>query len=333
MQVRDAVELLESLGAVNVRERDRGRQGVEIHCDCITSITGHRQKSGNSASFNADTELYSCFSCGAAFNVAQLLFAAGQAYSIGDAIEKALRWTDRPIENWDTSLLRAKLRGEVDDPLHQPEIDSVAAFAHRNTGHSYLTLPIEQGGRGVPAKFWREMGIHYYPPGDCIRWPVADHKGRMVGYIDRPLTYKRYVNSEGLKKSKVLYGFTLAQAAIKRGDFDWVWVVEGPGDVVALHALGFYNVVALLGCRPSREQVYLLTLLADKLLIGLDNDEAGWEGADKLAKMAEGKFNKIWFGGYAEDDHDAGGFDLAAAKSYYENRLTPLQRKAARMRN
>jgi hypothetical protein len=331
MQVTDAIELLETLGAVNIRERNRGSQGTEIHCDCITSITGHKQKDGNSASFNADTELYSCFSCGAAFNVAQLLFTAGEAYSIGDAIDKARRWTDRPIENWDSSEIIAMLSDDKSDPLIQPEIDSVAAFAYKNMGHSYLTNPIADGGRGVPAKFWREMGIHYHTPSDCIRWPVIDHRGRAIGYIDRPLAYKRYINSEGLKKSKVLYGFTMAQAAIRRGDFDYVWVVEGPGDVVALHALGYYNAVAMLGCRPSREQVYLLSLLSDKILIGLDNDEAGWQGADRLAKMCEGKMSKIWFGGYAEDDHDAGGFDQAQAHSFYENRMTPLQRQMEKL--
>jgi hypothetical protein len=330
MQVSDAIELLESLGAVNVRERDRGREGVEIHCDCITSITGHVQKSGNSASFNAATELYSCFSCGAAFNVAQLLMSAGQAYSIGDALDKAKRWTDRPLENWDSSAVLAILAGKA-DPLVQPEIDSVAAFAYKNVGHSYLTMPIEQGGRGVPAKFWKEMGVHYHPPTDVIRWPVIDHRGRAIGYIDRSLAYKRYINSEGLKKSKVLYGFTMAKAAIRRGDFDFIWVVEGPGDVVALHALGFYNVVALLGCRPSKEQMYLLTLLTNQILIGLDNDEAGWEGATRLAKMAESKMSNIWFGGYAEDDHDAGGFNEATALAFIDNRVTPLQRAVAKL--
>ena len=58
-------------------------------------------------------------------------------------------------------------------------------------------------------------------------------------------------------------------------------VVEGPWDVLRITQAGFPAVVALLGHDFSRGQVALLTK-APKVVVMLDGDEAGREGARKL---------------------------------------------------
>lgn len=328
MELEAAISLLGDLGASNLHVRAKSSDGTtEIHCDCLSEITGHVQKDGNSASLNIDKELYKCFSCGSAYNVTQLILYGGLAPHWHAAVEKTKEYTDTIPEvfTYKTAVLEY---GEPKDPLYQAEADRFEALAWTNKGHSYLTLPRSEGGRGVPAKFWRDMLVHYVPALDCIRFPCVDHLGRLVGWVDRPLKTgngPKYINSPGFKKSLVLYGFHQARRELNSRRQKFLLVVEGPGDVIKLHSLGVYNVVSTFGVEFSKDQIYLMSLLTDTVVMAYDNDDAGYKAAYKFIGKTQGTFKQVMLGTYPKGIKDPGEFNLEALRYFLSHLVTPMR--------
>ncbi len=335
MEQEAAIRLLEELGATNIKARVKPDGTVEVSCDCLSEITGHIQKDGNSASLNADKELYKCLSCGVGYNVPQLLLYSGLADFWSEALTKAKYYSSLPPEHWEFPDFQIPY-GPKDKHL-LVEVDPVDALSFRNTGHSYLTLPLEQGGRGVPARVWKELLVHYNPPTDSIRFPVIDHNGRLVGWIERLFPTSslynpdnKYQNSAGLRKTDVLYNFIGARVAVLKqpAESRKLIVSEGPGDIARWKALGYENVVSTLGCDPSQYQVYLLSQIgADELIIGYDNpmmDKGGAKGGAKLADLAAPYFRRIKYGGYRYGVKDPGSFSMDDADYFMANAKSPL---------
>jgi len=86
-----------------------------------------------------------------------------------------------------------------------------------------------------------------------------------------------------MKKSRVLYGEYQLPAEV-----DTLYVCEGSLDTMWLDQLG-YNVVGLLGASISEAQVRrIANLRAKKVVLVLDNDDAGENGTRKaLTKLRE----------------------------------------------
>lgn len=97
----------------------------------------------------------------------------------------------------------------------------------------------------------------------------------------------KYVNSPEtalFKKSKVLYGFDKARAAIRRADC--ILLVEGQFDLVLSHQSGLPFAVALSGTALTGEHLSLLGRLSKRLILALDADAAGVRSGLKSALMA-----------------------------------------------
>lgn len=113
-----------------------------------------------------------------------------------------------------------------------------------------------------------------------VTFPIQDPLGRIVAFTARALEKDdnpKYLNSPEtalFKKSRLLYGYPQARAAIReRGR---AVVVEGLFDVIALHQMGFPETVAVLGSSLSVEQAHLLRRAdASELYLAFDADEAG----------------------------------------------------------
>jgi len=107
--------------------------------------------------------------------------------------------------------------------------------------------------------------------------PVRDADKRMVGWVLRQrVAEPKYLYYPGMKKSKVLFGHHLLPKRVET-----LYVVEGPLDAISLDQYG-YSVVSLLGAMASAAQVKLLrNIKADKIVLVLDNDEAGQKGTKK----------------------------------------------------
>lgn len=151
--------------------------------------------------------------------------------------------------------------------------------------------------RGYSDDLIKKMDVAVHPgrpknPPPCgLRLPPAEYElliparsknGRIIGFAGRRIDCgePRYMYSAGLQKSALLWGqHRLCRSA------DRMIVVEGVMDAESLAAAGIEGVVALGGAQASEEQVKLLTYYSSRIVLALDDDDAGRAGTEKIIKM------------------------------------------------
>jgi len=111
-----------------------------------------------------------------------------------------------------------------------------------------------------------------------VMFPVFDVKGKVIGFGGRVLddSKPKYLNSPEtmiFQKGTNLYGLNFA---IKnRLQEDYIIIVEGYMDLIALHQYGITNTVASLGTALTVNQARLLKRHVNKVIISYDADLAG----------------------------------------------------------
>jgi DNA primase len=125
-----------------------------------------------------------------------------------------------------------------------------------------------------------------------IIFPLADHRGRILGFAGRALRegqQPKYLNTSenkavGFHKGQLLYGMHKARTpAMKTGRFV---VVEGYTDVLALHQAGVPECVAIMGTSLTDPQLEELTRVQGTVYLALDADNAGKQATFRAAGMA-----------------------------------------------
>lgn len=112
-----------------------------------------------------------------------------------------------------------------------------------------------------------------------ITFPLWNIDGDIVGFsgrIYRNEDSAKYVNSKEtkiFKKGELLYNYHNARDYAKREKF--ILVVEGFMDAIRLSANGIKNVIALMGTSLTSNHIDLLKKLRVKVILCLDNDDAG----------------------------------------------------------
>ncbi len=113
-----------------------------------------------------------------------------------------------------------------------------------------------------------------------ITFPLWDKDGNIVGFSARiyrgEKDTSKYVNSREtklFKKGETLYNYHHARDFVKQEKS--IIVVEGFMDAIRLSIEGVKNVVALQGTALTKEQINLLKKLHVKVILCLDNDNAG----------------------------------------------------------
>ena len=116
--------------------------------------------------------------------------------------------------------------------------------------------------------------------------PIEDHLNRIIAFSGRALDGEqpKYLHSPETKlfnKSQILYGLNHAIKSI--GEKDFVIVVEGYFDAIALYQAGITNVVACQGTALTRSQVHkaLKYTQSKRLVILFDGDIAGQKASEK----------------------------------------------------
>jgi DNA primase len=136
--------------------------------------------------------------------------------------------------------------------------------------------------------------------GDLFRgriiFPLAEARGRVLGFGARAMRddqRPKYMNTpEGdlYHKRRQLFGVDRARAAIAKAR--QVIVVEGYTDVLALHAGGVGQAVAIMGTALTPEQFAELARAAGQdgtIVLALDADRAGLDAMMRAARAAEEK--------------------------------------------
>lgn len=112
-----------------------------------------------------------------------------------------------------------------------------------------------------------------------IMFALTNRDGQVVGYSARTLSKDKnspkYINSPETKifnKSAMLYNYHLAKNILNA---QYVYVVEGFLDVIALDRAGIKSVVALMGTAFTQEQTAMLKALNKEIRLFLDSDMPG----------------------------------------------------------
>src|ERR1700761_4546130 len=144
--------------------------------------------------------------------------------------------------------------------------------------------------RGLTGEIAARFGLGYAPDEirrydrfrERVMFPIRNVKGQVIGFGGRVLDggEPKYLNSPEtplFNKGSELYGLFEARLAIREQQY--VLVVEGYMDVVALAQLGFQNAVATLGTACTAIHVQKLLRQTGKVVFSFDGDAAGRRAA------------------------------------------------------
>jgi len=131
---------------------------------------------------------------------------------------------------------------------------------------------------------------------DRIMFPIEDRRRKIIAFGGRAIgdEMPKYLNSPEtplFHKARELYGLTQALAA--RRFPDYLLVVEGYMDVIALAQYGITQVVAILGSAFSTAHLEMLFKLTSRLIFCFDGDNAGqtaaWRALEISLPVLQGK--------------------------------------------
>ena len=117
-----------------------------------------------------------------------------------------------------------------------------------------------------------------------IIFPIRDVLGRVIGFGARTIgdDEPKYLNSPETMlyhKGNSLYGLYESRTAIK--DNDYIILLEGYLDVLALWQAGYGNAIASLGTAFTEEQANIIKRYTSNIIICYDGDSAGVNAALK----------------------------------------------------
>lgn len=269
----------------------------------------HNDKSP-SFSVSSEKQIYKCFSCGEAGNVITFIMK----YKNFTFQEAAKYLADKAGIELGTNNKDNSYKSQKRDIIYKVNVESARYYfgnlQKNKFAKDYLLnrgineKTIKKFGLGYSIDSWHALLKHLKSKGysdklllesgvvskseksgniydrfrNRIIFPVFDVKGRVIGFGGRVLdnSKPKYLNSPEtlvFQKGTNLYGLNFA---IKNGMIkDYIIIVEGYMDLIALHQQGITNVVASLGTALTVNQARLLKRYVDKIIISYDADLAG----------------------------------------------------------
>jgi 5S rRNA maturation endonuclease (ribonuclease M5) len=205
--------------------------------------------------------------------------------------EDAFAWLAFTIPGIDTRKGALKFELRKDSPLSAPAprfalSPAVLAAYSLSQSDDIGFRAIEYYGKLCTREQAVEYKLGYHLAEHRLIFPVFYSDGVLGGLIGRCMlkncaSHERWFNyDEGhFKKGRMLMG---AERPIDK-DKPLV-VVEGPSDAIYLRARGIPNVLALMGCEFSDEQVALLLAYRQPIVPLFDDDTAGRAALAKFKK-------------------------------------------------
>lgn len=346
----DLVELIDSY----VPLKKRGNS----HIACCPF---HNEKS---PSFNvvAKKQFYHCFGCGASGNAISFIMnylnqgfvdaVETLATRLGLAIPRD-KQTEKNNPSQDLYKLMSsvslyyqkKLKHEGKPAIDylrgrglSGEIAKLYQLGYANEGWHHLEKAFPRNQRELIATgmlIKNEEGKIYDRYRNRVMFPIHDRHGRIIGFGGRVLDAEqkpKYLNSPEtviFQKSRELYG--LHQILSQQKTIDYIIVVEGYMDVIALAQHGIMNAVATLGTATSTYHIQLLAKHTKSLIFCFDGDNAGKQAAwraleNSLPHLNLGLDASFMF---LPDEHDPDSLVRNEGKDHFLNQLKqaiPLHR-------
>ncbi len=276
-EVKAAVSMrlvLEDYGVLEKLRRS-GREQYRGRCPI------HRGEGRDAFHAHLGKNVFHCFACGAGGNVLDLVAKLEQC-SMREAglrlqrryVAGGLAPAPRQSEPGEGQLVTEKRKGNAVLPFSLPGLVAEHPYVSDRGLNRETACRFEIGYHAGPGIMTRRLAI-----------PIHDEHGRLVAYCGRAVAAElpRYRFPAGFRKSAVLYNYHRAAAGSHRR----VVVVEGFFDCMRVHQAGFSSVMALMGAVLSRPQADLLAGRFAEIILMLDGDSAGQEGAcDAAARLA-----------------------------------------------
>lgn len=124
---------------------------------------------------------------------------------------------------------------------------------------------------------------------DRIMFPIRNRQGKTIAFGGRVIDEgePKYLNSPEtpiFHKSNELYGLYELLQSVRQPDY--IIIVEGYMDVVALVQHGVNQVVGTLGTATTSQHLQLLLRYTDKIIFCFDGDKAGRKAAERALETA-----------------------------------------------
>ncbi|MCW8409667.1 DNA primase [Legionella sp. PATHC035] len=346
----DLVELIDSY----VPLKKRGNS----HLACCPF---HNEKS---PSFNvvAKKQFYHCFGCGASGNAISFVMnylnlgfvdaVEALATRVGLTIPRD-KHTDKNNPSQDLYKLLSAVSLHYQKKLKhegQPAIDYLRGrglsgeiaklyqLGYASEGWHHLEKAFPRNQRELLATgmlIKNEDGKIYDRYRNRVMFPIHDRHGRIIGFGGRVLDKEqkpKYLNSPEtviFQKSRELYG--LHQILSQQKAVEYIIVVEGYMDVIALAQHGIMNAVATLGTATSTYHIQLLAKHTKSLIFCFDGDNAGRQAAWRALESSLPHLNLGLDASFMflPDGHDPDSLVREEGKDNFLKRLkqaTPLHR-------
>lgn len=251
----DVASILESAGVEISRTGDR-----EITGKCPVHIrTVGKEDRSPSWSINAETGLWICFSCGARGSLSSLLYELLGADALGAQQFLIQSGMDR--------LTASK-------PLEKqaPVLNVEAFYKFERVPDKYCFA------RGLNPDIVYKFGVRWNPTNKSWAIPVVSPLGQLMGWQEKKKGWVRNY-PVGVSKGATLFG-------VERFRGKTAVIVESPLDIIRFAAVfDSPQALASFGAHMTKVQMDLLLHLADKVVVAMDNDEAGIESSKKLYKL------------------------------------------------
>ena len=274
-----------------------------------------------SMSVSTGKQIYKCFSCGAAGNVFTFvkdyenvsflesvkIVAQKIGYNIDiitpigktikhdkeyEAMDYALKFYQNYLKTKEGENARKYLnnRGLSDDVIKVFDI-GLSSYAKDHLA----TLLLK---KGFDQNLLKEVGLInidgariYDSFCNRIIFPIHDLEGNPIAFTgriygnDKTSKYFNSRESKIFKKGQILYNYHRALEFIKQKRE--VVVVEGNMDAIRMYASGIKNTIALMGTSLTKEQRQIIKKMRAKVILMLDNDEAGESATLSIGQALE----------------------------------------------
>ncbi|MCK5021623.1 MAG: DNA primase [Candidatus Pacebacteria bacterium] len=219
---------------------------------------------------------------------------------IYDILEKTTTFFEKNLKEDPVAIKYLKDRGVNDSIIKQFRLgltkkgwQNLYTFLKNNT---YSDIEIEKAGL-IKKREGKEGFYDRFR--DRIIFPLFDNSEKVIAFSGRSfirdneednqnyVEQAKYLNSPEtllFNKSNILYAYNFAKRKIR--EIDFTILVEGQMDLLMCHQSGYNNTVASSGTSLTIGHIQLLKRLSDKLIIAFDGDEAGFNSACRVAKLA-----------------------------------------------
>lgn len=253
---------------------------------------------------NVKDQYYKCFACGEGGDLFKFVQKM-EGCDFREALKKLAGWYGlSDTDDWQPVKYPPIRREQLTKPVELANpiyVDNLLRNHRMVLGLLEDYVPDNEVLRATYKTF--EVGVaSSFLPYDyndfCNRliFPIRNEHGELIAFAGRyrgdtkGTNIRKYVNSctsPVYHKDEVLYGLYQAQDDIRKHKF--VYITEGYKDVLAMHAAGFRNTVALCGTALTEKHAALLARYTNYAIVMLDGDEAGQANGLKSARLLAGK--------------------------------------------